>query len=470
MRLRLAPAALAALAVLAAACGAQCPDEATLRAQIREEVLAELRRENAERRQRAQERVPLADRIPASDAERLRVDAAGAPSRGAAQPLVTVVTFSDFQCPFCSRAAPTVERLLREHPDTVRLVFRQNPLPFHDHAMPAAEAALEVWEQGGDEMFWRYHDLLFANQRALTRADLERYAAQVGADPRGVADALDAHRHRPRIRADQDMAVRLDTRGTPAFFINGRKLMGAQPYEEFEAIVREELDLARRALERGVPRARYYALLMEHAADAPPAEAEPPAPRRARPDPDRVYRLAEPTRAPSRGDASAPVTIQIFSDFQCPFCNRVRPTLERIAQDYGHRVRFVFRHYPLPFHRQAMPAAEAAHEAFLQGGDRAFWELHDLLFDHQRELSTERIVQLAGRVSGIDAARVREALNDHRHRDAIEADMEAIQDAGARIGTPSFFINGRLVQGAQPFSVFEAAIDRALDEAGSSGP
>ena len=109
-------------------------------------------------------------------------------------------------------------------------------------------------------------------------------------------------------------------------------------------------------------------------------------------------------------------------------------------------------------------AAEAASEVFAQGGADKFWAYHNVLFEHQQEISPENLERWAQELGGIDMARFRTAMTNHTHQAAIQADQNAVQEAGARIGTPSFFINGRLLQGAQPFPQFETAINRALEE------
>ncbi|MEC7520845.1 MAG: thioredoxin domain-containing protein [Myxococcota bacterium] len=449
-----------ALAALLSACGGSTADEATLRAQLREEVRAEMEAEAAQAARRNQ---PQHVDVEMPEVERYLVDTAHAPARGASAPLVTIVTFSDFQCPFCGRVQPTLERLLRAHPDEVRLVFRNNPLPFHQEAMPAAEAALEAYDQGGDAMFWRYHDLLFANQQSLDRASLERYAAQVGMDATRLADALDRHTHRARIQEDQAETNARGARGTPAFFLNGRQLMGAQPYERFEEIVEEELALARRLMEAGVPRGGLYAHLMQDARTeaAPEPEAAPLRAQR-RPDPDAIYRVPVGNQ-PQQGPDDALVTIVEVAEFECPFCARVQPTLEQLRQRYGSDLRIVFRHNPLPFHQNAMPAAEAAAEVYAQGGASAFHRYAAILFENQRELTRDNLLAWATQV-GVSAADVDRALSDHRHRPTIEADQRLAQSLGAS-GTPSFFINGRLLRGAQPYEAFERAVNDALTRA-----
>jgi protein-disulfide isomerase len=398
-----------------------------------------------------------------------RVPVGDSATRGPADALVTIVIFSEFQCPFCSRVRPTLDQIGERYGRDVRFVFKHNPLPFHDNAMPAAEAASEAFAQRGADAFWRMHDLMFENQSALTRADLERYATQVGLDMNRFRAALDGHTHQAAIEADQTLARSLGASGTPSFFINGRNLRGAQPFEAFQAVIDQEMTRARERVSAGTPRARVYEATIADGATQPvmlPAPAGAAAqPAAAAPDADRVYDIAVPRNAPTRGAANAPVTIQIFSDFQCPFCGRVGPTIEQIMENYAGRVRLVWRNYPLPFHQEAGPAAEAATEVFAQRGADAFWQFHNTLFENQRALSRADLERYATQIPGMDMNRFRAALDNHTHQAAIQADMEAVRRAGAEIGTPSFFINGRLLQGAQPFPAFQQAIDRALREA-----
>jgi protein-disulfide isomerase len=123
----------------------------------------------------------------------------------------------------------------------VRLVFKQFPLSFHEHAQLAAEAALAADAQG---KFWPYHDLLFAHQDALERADLEAYAAEVGLDVVAFNAALDAGTFTAAVQADVAQGLALGIPGTPSFFINGRLGAGALPYDSLAEVVEEEIDLA----------------------------------------------------------------------------------------------------------------------------------------------------------------------------------------------------------------------------------
>ena len=211
-------------------------------------------------------------------------------------------------------------------------------------------------------------------------------------------------------------------------------------------------DLLARARARGVTRS-FYADGVRDPVSAPEREE--------RGGWAEVHRLPAPPDAPALGPADAPVVLQVFSDFQCPFCARVEPTLAALRAHYGERLRVVWRDFPLPGHDHAMPAAEAAREVRVQRGDAAFWRFHDALFEHRGELSTAVFETLAAPLE-VDLPRLRAALEDHRHVPAIRADMEAIQGTGVRFGTPAFFINGHFLAGARPVTEFRARIDSLL--------
>lgn len=383
------------------------------------------------------------------------------PVRGAADALVTIVAFSDFQCPFCSRVLNTLTALEQRYGRDLRIVFRHNPLPFHPDALPAAQAAVEAYAQRGDAGFWAMHDLLFANQRALSRADLDRYAQQVGLDMRRFGRALDQGTHAARVQADMDAAAALGATGTPNFFINGRQLTGAQPQARFEEAIDRAMAEAQALVGRGTPRRQVYARLIRDGRTTPlPVAPTPGTPGRPTPDPEAVYRVPVTRAQPVRGPANALVTLVLFTDFECPFCSRIAPTLDALLQQYGNDVRLVFRNNPLAFHPNAMPAAEAALEAFAQGGNDAFWRYHDLLFANQRTLARADLERFAQQI-GLDLPRFRQALDSGTHRAAIDADRALAAQLGAT-GTPAVFVNGKHMRGAQPLAAFQARVDTEL--------
>jgi protein-disulfide isomerase len=169
--------------------------------------------------------------------------------------------------------------------------------------------------------------------------------------------------------------------------------------------------------------------------------------------------------APSQGSADAPVTIVVFSDFQCPFCSRLLPALSRVRETYGERVRIVFMNYPLPFHEHAQLAAEAGLEVHAQLGDEAFFAFHDLVFAAAPAITRTDLEALAGQIPRLDIVRFRRALDTHVHAGTVSADM-AIADASlSAMGTPTSVVNGVVISGAQPFESFRDVIDAALAEA-----
>jgi protein-disulfide isomerase len=211
----------------------------------------------------ARQKVGAAPTVPRPAAlELYRVPLGDSPARGGSAARVTMVVFSEFQCPFCARVTGAVDRVLEAYGQDVRLVWKHRPLPFHDRATPAALAAEAAREQG---KFWEMHDRLFANQRALGGPELEAHARALGLDLGRWRAALDSPRTRARLDADAALADQLGVQGTPTFFINGRPLVGAQPFERFKTMVDEEVKKAEALLARGTPRAKLYETLMKDA-------------------------------------------------------------------------------------------------------------------------------------------------------------------------------------------------------------
>ncbi|HCP44571.1 MAG TPA: hypothetical protein DIU15_00820 [Deltaproteobacteria bacterium] len=160
------------------------------------------------------------------------------PIYGSKDAPVTIIEFSDFQCPYCSRVNPTIDRVKKEYGDKIALVFRDFPLPMHKEAPKAHEAASCANEQG---KFWEYHDVLFENQRALQIADLKGYAGNLGLDQATFDGCLDSNRYTAEVELDKKAGAAVGVSGTPAFFINGQFLNGARPFESFKELIDGEL-------------------------------------------------------------------------------------------------------------------------------------------------------------------------------------------------------------------------------------
>ena len=158
--------------------------------------------------------------------------AATGPSRGPRDARITIVEFSDFQCPYCARGRQVIDRVLKEYGKDVRVVFRDFPLPFHEQAQKAAEASHCADEQG---RFWELHDWMFDHQSELAVGDLKAAARKLGLDGHRFDECVDSSKYGPAVEANQREGEKVGVRGTPAFFINGTSLSGAQPFERFKA-------------------------------------------------------------------------------------------------------------------------------------------------------------------------------------------------------------------------------------------
>jgi protein-disulfide isomerase len=230
-----------------------------------------------------------------------------------------------------------------------------------------------------------------------------------------------------------------------SFFQENQSQMQGRPLQAMSPVIRNYLEEQERAN-------AYRALVAELRKGAPPVTMVLDAPRST---------IAIEADDPTLGPATAPVTLVEFSDFQCPFCQRVEPTLKRIRETYGDRVRIVWKDFPLTqIHPQAFKAAEAAHCAREQG---KFWEYHDRLFANQQALQVDALKQHASALK-LDTAKFNDCLDSAKYAERVQAQM----GVGAALGvnsTPAVFVNGRLLSGAQPFETFAAVIDEELERA-----
>jgi protein-disulfide isomerase len=162
----------------------------------------------------------------------------GAPVRGNANAPVTIVEFSDFQCPFCARAEGEIVKVRDTYKDQVKIVYKDYPLPIHPNAPKAAEASRCAREQ---DKYWEYHDVLFANHDALEVPNLKKFAADLKLDTTKFDTCLDSDKYADEIAKDMAEGSRVGVSGTPAFFINGRLLSGAQPFSAFQEAIDDAL-------------------------------------------------------------------------------------------------------------------------------------------------------------------------------------------------------------------------------------
>jgi protein-disulfide isomerase len=378
---------------------------------------------------------------------------------------VSIISFSDFECPYCSKADATLKELVTLYGDRLQLVFMHNPLAFHKLALPASMLAAAADAQG---KFWTVHDMLFEAKAELNGEVFDSIVTRTGLD----MEKLQADFENPDlllyVKRSQAVAAAVGVQGTPAFFVNGVLLEGAQPLEVFKAIIDKELALAKGAGREGVSwiKERQAANKPElndylYAGKVPPdlpnqVPEEPQAPVLD----DTVFKVTVNSNDAQLGEREAPVSLVVFSEFECPFCAKIKPTLKALQKEFGASLRIVFKHNPLAFHENARSASEAALCAKDQGG---FWKMHDWLFDHQDTLD-EASLLASTETLGLDEKQFAACMADDAHTAQIDDDLELAASVGSR-GTPNSFVNGRLIQGAQPVSVFKALIQEELTKA-----
>lgn len=369
----------------------------------------------------------------------------GEPFKGDPNAPVVIEEFSSYQCPFCTKYfLESYPLVVSNHVETgqVLYVFRDFPLRNQPQSPLASEAANCAGRLGGGSAYWMMHDWLFERQTDWSgqrkAAELfEGYANELGLDATSFGECLNSGATRSQVEADAAEGGARGVRGTPAFFINGQPLVGAQPY----AVIAQAIEAAL----TGVA----------------PAAAEPSAPV-AGPTPAAIA-PADDTMV--LGDPGAPVTIVEFSDYECSFCSRhfqqTWPLLQAEFVDTG-RVRYMFKDFPIAgLHPQAFRAHEAARCAGEQG---TYWAMHDQLFTKQRSWAgradNASVFERYAAQLGLDAGAFEDCLASDRWSGAVNADISEGASLGVR-GTPNFFIDGYPLVGAQPYETFQFAIELA---------
>jgi protein-disulfide isomerase len=344
---------------------------------------------------------------------------AGLPVRGAADARVVILVFSDLACATCGGLEPALKAVRDEFPNDVQFVFKHNPNPDDERALIAHEAAAEAGRQG---KFWEMHDLLAANPGKLDVEHLTGYAGTLKLDAAAFSAALKARTHRAAVARDVLEPKAVGATGALTLFINGRRGNGVPPPAVLNTLVKN---------------------LLAGGDGSGPAPLSPSA--------------LDLTGAPIRGAADAPVTIVEFSDFQCGFCFRVNPTLAQLLDRYAGKVRLIFKHSPIEGHTAAPLAHRASYAAHQQG---KFWEMHDRIFANQRAMDRDALLAHAAAL-GLDRAKFIADLDGPQSQAVLARDQAEAAKVGVD-GTPTFFIDGVPLVGAQPLEAFVAAIDKAL--------
>jgi protein-disulfide isomerase len=378
---------------------------------------------------------------------------------------VEIVEFGDLECPFTARAEETLDALRKKYGKRVRVLFRHKPLPFHNRAMAAARAMQAAWRQGkGEEMKRAF----LADIKRLSDDDFIAHAQTLGLDiDRFKTDLADVKGLDETIKHDIAIADAAGATGTPTFFVNGIVLRGAQPIEKFDEVIGREI--------MAIMKARNAGRMDEGSIEARTAlnnqdlhnwihrgiEPPPPAAAEKKSEDETVYKVTvDVQRDGIIGPTHAPVTMVIFTGYQCPFCRKLEPTVQGLRDKYGTDLRIVYKHLPLDFHvhsRDAAAAAICAREQGMKGWDGMHKTLMELPYD---DLVEAKFVEKATELK-LNVKRFRTCLGSPATKKRIDADIALAGIVSAR-GTPNSFVNGRKIVGSQPFDTFVAAVDREL--------
>lgn len=397
----------------------------------------------------------LVEALIAADPGLYRAPVDGSPIDGPVEAAVTLVVFSDFECPFCERAEKTVRVLRERYKKDLRVVFKHAPLPFHPHARGASRLAILAQQRKGDEAFYRAATLLFERRARLGPNAFLEIGAELGLAQAEIERATLGELPEVEARLSRDAIAGEDAevRGTPHFFVNGRRLVGAQPEETFEALIDYELGRAQAEQAKGTAPGALYEVLQREA-------LSPGAPKA-------VEKAVSSTDRPIRGPKNPKLFIHVWSDFQCPYCRKAEEILKELEATHGSEFAVVWHDLPLDFHKRALPAARAAREAYRQKGAAGFWAMHRLLFglDVSVPLIEEAEVEAHGKELKLNAEGLRGALSGARDA-SILADQELAKELGIE-GTPAFFVvpaggtKGYLIKGLAPVSKFERILTLA---------
>ena len=279
--------------------------------------------------------------------------------------------------------------------------------------------------------FWAMHDKLFQDTKKLEDSDFETYATELGLDLDKFRSDYAAPETAAIVKRHDKACVSIGASGTPAFFVNGRKLSGAKPFEDFKVVIDEELAKAKKLLAEGVSTENLYSEILKRgqnqAKSAAPAQLD-----------KRAVRI-DTDGCPADGPKEAVAELVIFSDFQCPFCSRIVEPVHEARKILGDQLRVVFKQMPLDrIHPRARPAAIASLAAARQG---KFWEYHDTLFKNAKKLDEGDLVRYAKRV-GLDVGTFEADLKDPALAAQVQRDVVHAGRLGVT-GTPTVFLNGR---------------------------
>lgn len=387
---------------------------------------------------------------------------AHAPVWGNSEADVTMVLIDDFECPFCARLHTTYEQIKKEFDGKIRIAFVNLPLRFHKKATPAAMAAMAAHQQ---DKFWDMYDVLFKKQKEWKSApDLQKWfedeAKLLELDMDKFKKDMESAQLKKIIADDMAFADDLGVRGTPATFVNGRFVNGALPFEAFKKVIEEELEKVTPLKEKGLKGNDLYLEIIKNGS---PRVTKAPDKNTQKADPDKIYDVKLTGLEPVKGSKDAQITIIEFSEFQCPFCRRGAATIEEVVDEYKGKVKLVFKHMPLAFHKEAKPAALFSIAVKKIHGDELFFAVGKMLFEKQSEWKADHMKKFENysKELNLDWKKISKEMQSSETEMVLKQDMDEASKHGVR-GVPAFFINGKMVSGAKKKEYFKAVIDNML--------
>ena len=370
-------------------------------------------------------------------------------AEGAAQPLVTIVEFSDFECPFCGKLAANLAAMVLRYPEDVRLVFKQFPLPMHAHAEPAARATVAAGAQG---KFWEMHDALFADRTKLGDEALVAHAKDLGLDMTRFAKDFAAPETLARVQAETNEGRVVEVQSTPTFFINGRKITGAKDADALALLIDEEIATAKKLMAAGAKRPELYARFM-HAAK--PGAGQPktadPAAKRGEASKVANYAVGLGPGRPTTGPDDALVTIVAYADYGCTECAAAHGRLASVIEAHPE-VRVSLRFLP-----QSPGAQNGARVALAAGLQGKLWAAHRSLVAVGAGIEAAPLRKLA-EAQGLDMARFDTDLESPRVLAMLEEDKAVVENVRGTAKPPFFFVNGRFLEHTASVQEFETLI------------
>ncbi len=383
--------------------------------------------------------------------KRYKILPGSSPVRGNDDAVVTITVFSDFECPYCQKAAKEIEMLQRKNEGHIRVVFKNFPIERHRYALLAAKAGIAAQNQNA---FWQMHDILFEKSKEITLENIFKWAENLKLDLEKFKMDLNSEETLNRLRKDKEEALRFGLKGTPYVFVNGIITNGL-----IEPTVKKELINAEKLKNQGIN--NIFEELMKNALNQyEKIETGINTPK----IPKDILKIPL-AGSLVYGNIDAPITLIAFVDFEGKLSETFFKTAEDINKAYGNDIRFYVVSHPLSYHKKGADVSKLFYAANNLDKNR---EIYELIYREQSNwINSDNPVDFLlkkAETTGIDIEKFKEAVNDPATLKTIAKDDEISSKLHIRTA-PAIFINGRFVPGAMPFETFRNVIKEELERA-----